>query len=126
MGKMSEEAYIRQIDREWNEAYPNADIAALDRVIADDWVCIDGSGTVIGKKDLLDRVGSSPNPLDSHKFDEIQLRLFGDTAIVTGRLSGAGTDETGAFEFSQRYTRVYLKRDGVWQAVATQVTPVKA
>lgn len=120
---MSEEELILKIDREWNEAYPNRDIAALDRVIADDWVCIDGSGTVIGKEDLLDRVGSNPNAMDSHKFDEIELRMFGDdTAIVTGRLSGAGTNADGPFEFRQRYTRVYVRRNSVWQAISTQVT----
>ncbi len=122
---MNEENRLLKIDSEWNEAYPKRDVSALDRIIADDWVCIDGAGLVITKRQLLDRVESSPNFLDSHKFDEITLRMFGEAAIVTGRLSGTGQDGDDTFRLEQRYTRVYVKRSNRWQAVATQVTVVK-
>ena len=122
---MSEdEAEIRRLDREWNEAYPRRDLAALGRVLADDWLCIDGRGLVITKEELLERVRTAPPQFDEHRFDEFSLRLFGDAAVVTGRLSGSGADEGGPFSFSQRFTRVYARRGGAWRAVATQVTPV--
>lgn len=38
---MSEEEQLLRLDREWNEAYPRLDVTALDRIIADDWVCIE-------------------------------------------------------------------------------------
>lgn len=117
-----DEGELRQLDREWNEAYPRRDVATLERVIADDWACIDGAGQRIGKAQLLERVASNPNALESHEFDEIELRFYGDAAIVTGRLTGAGRDDDGPLRFSQRYTRVYVKRGGTWRAVATQVT----
>jgi len=122
---MSDEDQILNLDREWNEAYPRLDVAALDRIIADDWVCIDGGGLVITKKQLLERVQSSTAFLDPYRFDEIKLRMFKDAAIVTGRLSGTRRNGDGAFYLEQRYTRVYVRRDDRWQAVATQVTVVK-
>ena len=123
---MSEEDHLRKLDTEWNEAYPKRDVSALDGIIADDWVCIDGAGLVITKRQLLDRVESSAAFLDPYKFDEITLRMFGDTAIVTGRLSGTRRDNDGTtFYLEQRYTRVYVKRNKRWQSVATQVTVVK-
>ncbi|HYH86162.1 MAG TPA: nuclear transport factor 2 family protein [Pyrinomonadaceae bacterium] len=117
-----DEKHLRQLDREWNEAYPRRDVATLERVIADDWMCIDGAGERIGKAELLERVASGASRLESHVFDEMELRIYGDAAIVTGRLTGKGRDEEGQLSFSQRYTRVYVKRDGAWRAVATQVT----
>lgn len=117
-----DEQHLRQIDREWNEAYPNRDIETLDRIIANDWKCIDGAGQIISKQQLLERVAANPNPFDSQQFDEFGLRIFGDAAIVTGRLSGQGKNASGTFRLEQRYTRVYVKRDGRWSAVATQVT----
>jgi len=119
-----DERHLRQIDHEWNEAYPNRNIEALNRIIADDCKCIDGAGQIISKQQLLERVAASPDPFDSHEFDEFGLRIFGDTAIVTGRLSGKGRNEDEGLSFEQRYTRVYVKREGVWLAVATQVTVV--
>src|SRR6266550_7267691 len=119
---MSEEDYLLKLDNEWNEAYPRRDVLALDRIIADDWVCIDGAGLVINKSQLLARVESRTPFLDQHKFDEITLRMFGDTVIVTGRLSGTRRDDDGTTYLEQRYTRVYVKRSERWQSVATQVT----
>ena len=63
--------------------------------------------------------------LDSYKFDEITLRIFGEVAIVTGRLSGQIQESDGTHDINQRYMRVYVKRNERWQAVATQVTRVK-
>jgi ketosteroid isomerase-like protein len=122
---MNEEDRILDLDREWNEAYPRLDCAALDRIIADDWVCIDGTGLMITKSELLTRVASSTSFLDPYKFDEITIRIFGEAAIVTGRLSGQMRDRDGARDVNQRYMRVYVKRNEGWQAVATQVTKVK-
>ena len=122
---MDEENRILDLDREWNEAYPRLDCAALDRIIADDWVCIDGNGLVITKSELLNRVASSAGFLDSYKFDEIALRIFGEVAIITGRLSGQIQESDGIHDINQRYMRVYVKRNERWQAVATQVTKVK-
>jgi len=121
---MSEEDHILKLDREWNEAYPRLDGAALDRIIADDWVCIDGSGLVITKNELLRRVASSTSFLDPYKFDEIALHMFGEAAIVIGRLSGQMRDSDGVRDVNQRYMRVYVKRNERWQAVATQVTKI--
>ena len=122
---MNEENRLLKLDSEWNESYPRRDVSALDRIIAEDWVCIDGAGLVITKSQLLERVRSSTAFLDPYKFDEIVLRMFKDAAIVTGRLSGTKRGSDGTFYLEQRYTRVYVRRNDRWQSVATQVTVVK-
>lgn len=122
---MNEENHLLKLDKEWNESYPRRDVSALDHIIADDWVCIDGAGLVITKRQLLERVASSATFFDPYKFDEITLRMFKDAAIVTGRLSGTKRGTDGTFYLEQRYTRVYVKRNDRWQSVATQVTVVK-
>lgn len=122
---MNEDNHLLKLDNEWNEAYPRRDVSALDRIIADDWVCIDGAGLVITKRQLLERVVAGATFFDPYKFDEISLRMFGDAAIVTGRLSGTKRGNDGTFYLEQRYTRVYVKRNDRWQSVATQVTVVK-
>ena len=68
-----------------------------------------GTGLVITKSELLTRVASSASFLDSYKFDEITLRMFGEAAIVTGRLSGQIRDSEGIHHVNQRCMRVYVK-----------------
>src|ERR1044072_7592872 len=101
---MSTGNLLLKLDNEWNEAYPSRDVSALDRIIADDWVCIDGAGQRIDKRELLKRVESNVAFPDPYKFDETSLRIFGNAAIVTGRLSGTRRGNDGLFHFEQRYT----------------------
>ena len=115
---INEENHLLKLDNEWNEYYPRRDVLALDRIIADDWVCIDGAGLVISKKQLLERVQSNTAFLDPYNFDEITLRMFNDAAIVTGRLSGTRRGNDGTFYLEQRYTRVDVRRNDRGQAVA--------
>jgi ketosteroid isomerase-like protein len=122
---MNDEKRLLKLDNQWNEAYPKRDADALNRIIADDWIGIDGAGIVISKEQLLERVKTSASFLKPYKFDETVLRIFSGTAIVTGRLSGRDHSEDETFYLEQRYTRVYVKRNDCWQSVATQVTVVK-
>jgi len=118
----TDEEKICLLDRAWNEAYHRRDVEALRRILAEDWTAIDGAGLIISKQQLLERVASSPEQFDRLEFDEFSLRLFHDAAIVTGRLTVKGRKEDGGVSLRQRFTRVYVKRDNVWWAVATQVT----
>jgi ketosteroid isomerase-like protein len=118
-----DEQEVRLLDQQWNEAYHRRDVEALRRILADDWTAIDGAGLIISKQQLLERVASNPDAFDRLEFDEFSLRLFCDAAIVTGRLSVRASDnEDDGFSLRQRFTRVYVKRESLWRAVATQVT----
>lgn len=119
------EQLLYELDKQWNEAYPNHDIETLDKILAEDWIAIDGTGKIITKQMLLERIASNTNRQESFQFDEFNLRVFGETAIVTGRLLINGQDNDGDFSYSQRFTRVYVCRKGDWEAVATQVTVIK-
>jgi ketosteroid isomerase-like protein len=61
---------------------------------------------------------------ESLKFDEIKVHAYGDTAVVTGRSTATGKDNGKEFAGQFRYTRVYVKRQGRWQIVATQATRI--
>jgi ketosteroid isomerase-like protein len=120
---LDDEHALRALDGAWNEAYPRSDAATIDGILADEWVGIVRSGEVITKAQLLAAVGQG-NPFTSNVFDELTYRVYGDAAVVTGRLTLEGRNEAGPFRLQQRYMRVYVKKQGRWQAVATQVTPV--
>jgi len=56
--------------------------------------------------------------------DEIKVRVYGDTAIVTGRSTAKGKDQYGKMDEQRRCTRVLVRRDGRWQFVHFQGTPI--
>ena len=57
---------------------------------------------------------------DSLVADEIKVRVYGDTAIVTYRSTAKGKDKDGAIDEQRRWTRVFVRKDGQWQLVHSQ------
>jgi ketosteroid isomerase-like protein len=57
---------------------------------------------------------------DSLVADEIKVRVYGDTAIVTYRSTAKGKDQDGAIDEQRRWTRVFVRKDGQWQLVHSQ------
>jgi predicted ABC-type sugar transport system permease subunit len=62
--------------------------------------------------------------LQSNSIDEVAVRFYGNTAVVTGRATPKGTVNGLDFRPSIRYSRVYVKIDGRWQVVMFQQTRI--
>jgi ketosteroid isomerase-like protein len=117
---MSVEEEILALEATWSVAPLKGDLQTVSRVVADDWIGVAHTGTVMSKADLLEMLSSRPAPFESAAYNEVQLYLYGQTAVVTSLFRGEGKD----VKFEQRFMRVYANRDGQWQCVATQIVPV--
>jgi len=111
-----------KLEREFGDAQPRRDIARLNQLIADDFVATVPPGKVINKAEVIAQVTSPDLEMESLVNDDIQVRIYGNVAIVTARGAARGKykgqDASGQF----RYTRVWIKREGRWQAIAAQST----
>ena len=59
------------------------------------------------------------------EVDDLAIRIYGDTAVVTGRTTPRGRTALGQPISGQyRYLRVWVKRQGRWQAVAFEGTRI--
>jgi len=119
-GKASVEQALMQMERDWSEAGPKKDAATLDKILADDWVAQTSDGTQT-KAEALAELKSLDYKLDSvTQVGDMNVRIFGDIAVVTGRQdeksSNKGKDTSGRYI----WTDVFVKRQGRWQAVASQ------
>jgi ketosteroid isomerase-like protein len=91
---------------------------------ADDYLQIDTDGRVLNKADTLERITSSYARLVANPVDDLAVRVYGDTAILTARARPQGVLDGKEFTDALRYTRIYVKRDGRWQVVLFQQTRV--
>ncbi len=119
MFEEGDEARVRELDRAWNEAYVRRDVGALARVLADDWIGLTPQHEIVTKERLLESQRQAPSDVEV-SFHDGTLHGFGNTAVTTGRTTVKGL---GLF-IDQRFTRVYTKCNGRWQAVAVQVVPI--
>jgi ketosteroid isomerase-like protein len=122
-GKGGTEQALMQMERDWTEAALKKDAAALDKILADDWVGQGPTG-VATKAEALADLKSGDNKIESETLGDMKVRVFGDTAVVTGsddeKSSYKGKDTSGHY----LWTDVFVKRQGRWQAAASQGTLV--
>ena len=100
------------------------DVAALEKVTSDDYTLINMNGQMSDKSQMISNFRSGQTKLTSDEVSDMKVRVYGDTAVVTGKADIKGTlggkDATGQIMF----TRVYVKKEGRWQSVAFQQTRV--
>ena len=116
---------LMQMEREWASAMMTNDPTVIQRIEADDYGYL-MDGMKGGKQGDLDQAKSHAF-VGTCELSEMQVRVFGDAAVVTGKaaLRDAkynGKDVSGDYLF----TDVYVKRDGRWQAVASHSNKVHA
>jgi ketosteroid isomerase-like protein len=99
------------------------DVSAIAAVTGEDYMQIDLDGNVRDKAAALRRIESTGIQLRSNSVDEMVVRIFGDTALVTGRSNPKGVIDGKEFP-PIRYSRVYVKRGGHWQVVMFQMTRI--
>src|SRR2546423_4275133 len=114
----SVEQAIRQVDNERIQAQIHADAAALDRIYADDFIGVGPSGTVRTKPQVISDFTSGNLKFQSITTDDVQVRVYGDTAVETGRSTMNGQDKGKAVPRDNRFTRVWVKQQGRWRLVA--------
>jgi ketosteroid isomerase-like protein len=102
-----------------------ADVDALDNIVSDDWI-IGPDGKVINRPGFLDVVRSGALAHSSMESDETRVRVYGDTAIVTARVVTAGAYQGQAFTTQERSSDVFVRQQGHWKCVLTQLTTIAA
>ena len=102
-----------------------ADTAALSRMVAAEFTEVSRLGTLRTRADNLRDVASGDLRLTSVKYDSLAVRLYGDVAVLQGIADNTGTFRGFPFRGRIRYTRVFVRRDGRWQAVTMQQTPMQ-
>ncbi|MDQ3258500.1 MAG: nuclear transport factor 2 family protein, partial [Acidobacteriota bacterium] len=123
---LGDAAQLIYMERDWNDASKRRDVAWFERNYADDATDINSrTGAIHTKAEEIADMRSSKATLDSLELSDMNVRVEGNTAVVTGVNHVKGRDEKGqVFERRTRFTDVFVKRDGRWQVLATQGTAV--
>jgi len=121
----SAEKEIRALEEERNQAILHGDAAALERMTSDDYTFITLRGELRTKAEIVKGFQSGSFKYESRTIYDLKVRVYGDTAIVTGRSSQQGKENGKDYSGDYRFTRVYLKQKGHWVTVALQTTLIQ-
>lgn len=122
--KIKVEQTLRMLSEELFQAYPKQQSSVLDRILADDLTVINPDGSTGNKAGEMGSLRSGALKLESVTNDDVKVRIFGETAVVTGRATIKGQIEGKEIHDQNRYTSVFVKRRGRWQVIAMQITRV--
>lgn len=118
------EREVRNLALERDEALRQRDAATLERLLADDFTYTDSSGRVQDKAQLIASIKSTDLAIESFASDDIQVRIYGETAVLVASAMIKGRCRGQEFTEQYRHTDVWVKRSGNWQMVAAQATSV--
>jgi ketosteroid isomerase-like protein len=114
---------LRNLEESLAKAWVKGDRPFIEQILADDWSVTDLTGRVLKKAEVLEEAfGSKDRQIVSMRIDELNVRPFGDWAIVTGRTQATGKYQGEDAEVTLRFTDVFTYRNGQWQVVASQAT----
>src|SRR5262249_16739413 len=109
---------IRKLDNERIQAQIHADATALDRIYADDFIGVGPSGTVRTKPQVILDFTSGDLKFQSITTNDVQVRVYGNTAVETGRSTMIRQDKRQPVHRDTRFTRVWVNQQGHWRLVA--------
>ena len=121
---MGAERELLKVNKEYDEGLVRGDTSALDLIFGEEFIYTSTSGEVVNKSQQLELIRSGQMKIESGASDDIQVRLYGNMALVIGSFKAKGQFKGQAFDSTERYTSVWVKRGGRWQLIAEQGTLV--
>ena len=121
----ADQATIREIvemERQAREAILHRDADFSQKTLSEDYVAITPLGQITTKQDSVSARKSGQLRYDTVDVSDMVVRVYGDTAVVTARADVKGRQMGEDFSGPYRYTRVWVRRAGHWQAVSYQAT----
>ena len=114
---------VIKADKQFTDAAIQVDSAALESGVSDDYLFINNQGRMMSKGEHIAALKSGEIKYDSLSDEDVKVRAYGDTAVLTARITAQGSSNGQSISGRFLVTRVYVKRDGRWIIVSGQATP---
>jgi len=117
-----DETKIIALENLWNQMQINHEADAMGKMLDSDFVLTDYDGTVMTKGQFLASIRDNSAQLTVEVSEDMKLHRHGDTVIVTGSTHEKGTEKGKLFVHRGRFTDTWIKKEGQWLCVASQLS----
>jgi ketosteroid isomerase-like protein len=124
VGRRVVQEELLTFEEEFSRAVAANDAAAIGRFVADDWVIVDADGSVIDRARFISVIESGALTHESLESTDVEVRVHGDTAVVTAITTSRGRFMGQGFSTRERATDVLARLNGRWLCVFSQLTRV--
>ena len=116
---------IQRLDREVSVATWTGDAVWFEENLSDEYVLITPSGEIRTKRDVIRGLVSPGLKMEPYEPTEVQVRIYGDAAVATGRIQQTFTLGRTRYRNDLRYTDVYVRRKSRWLLVSAHTSAIK-
>jgi len=110
---------ILALENKWNAAYKRGDIATMESLLATDFIITVEDGTTFSKSGYIAHNGDTTQRIEITEMSGLNVRMHGNTAVVTGAYHEKGTSKGKPYDFRDRFTDVWMNLNGKWQVIAS-------
>lgn len=122
-GNSTDEAKtVAALDTEYQAAVKINDADTMDRILADDFVVVTGSGKIYTKADLLNMARTKRVQYEHQEDTNKTVRVWGDTAVVTALIWLKGVDQGNSFDWHVWFSDTYVRTASGWRYVHGQAS----
>lgn len=116
------EEQLKKYETDRAAAVVKGDVDTVEKGTADDYTFINANGQQMDKSQLVNAMKTGGLKLTADDISDMRVRVYGDTAVITGKSNVKGTIGGKDASGLQLFTRVVVKKDGRWQSIALQQT----
>src|ERR1700752_822672 len=107
------------LEAKWNEAYKRGDIAAMNALLADEFIITVEDGSTYSKAGYIAQAGGGTTAVEVSEMSDLKVHTHGNRVVVTGAYHEKGTVKGKPYEYHDRLTDVWMTSDGRWQLIAS-------
>jgi len=112
-------AKVRSLEMKWTDSYKQRKIDILALLLSDDFVITVEDGNTYSKSGYITHTADTSVQVKLAELSDLKVHLHGKVAVVTGAYHEKGTAKGQAYEYHDRLTDVWLKKEGNWQVIAS-------
>ncbi len=124
--RSSAEDDLIRIEQTLARAWPERDRVSIEKILAPEWSVTDFSGRVLSRDIVLhEAFEKGSRVVESARVDDLRVRLYGATAVVTGRTTASGRLDGKPVATQLRFTDVFVQTPTGWKAVASHASEIR-
>jgi len=112
-------AKVRALETKWTDSYKQRKIDILASLLAEDFVITVEDGTTYSKSGYITHTADASVQVKVAELSDLKVHLHGNASVVTGAYHEKGISNGKPYEYHDRLTDVWLRKEGNWQVIAS-------
>ena len=119
-----ERKMVAALEQQLAEAHRTLNLEAIENLLHPDYLIVQPGGTIENRSEIISSLKSGTRHWDVAESDQLDVRVYGTTAVALGRWHAVGQNAGQSFDYTARFLSIWIKDKGSWRNIAYQSTEI--